>query len=87
MGWCWEWRTCCTRTLGEQVSLRTELAASLWSALADDNQLENAILNVAINSRDAMPDGGQLTIGCRRDGMNAINISREHHLNLHELSC
>ena len=52
MGWCWEWRTCCTRTLGEQVSLRTELAASLWSALADDDQLENAILSVAINSQD-----------------------------------
>jgi PAS domain S-box-containing protein len=50
------------RTLGEQVGLRTELAAGLWLALADDNQLENAILNLAINARDAMPDGGQLTI-------------------------
>jgi len=50
------------RTLGEQVRLRTELAASLWTALADDNQLENAILNLAINARDAMPDGRQLTI-------------------------
>ncbi len=50
------------RTLGEQVSLRTELADGLWPALADDNQLENAILNLAINARDAMPDGGQLTI-------------------------
>jgi CheY-like chemotaxis protein len=50
------------RTLGEQVSLRTELMAGLWPALADDNQLENAILNLAINARDAMPDGGQLTI-------------------------
>jgi PAS domain S-box-containing protein len=50
------------RTLGEQVSLRTELAGGLWPALADDNQLENAILNLAINARDAMPDGGRLTI-------------------------
>jgi len=50
------------RTLGEQVSLRTELAEDLWHALADDNQLENAILNLAINARDAMPDGGRLTI-------------------------
>jgi PAS domain S-box-containing protein len=50
------------RTLGEQVSLRTELDPALWPALADDNQLENAVLNLAINARDAMPDGGQLTI-------------------------
>jgi PAS domain S-box-containing protein len=50
------------RTLGEQVSLRTELAEALWPALADDNQLENAILNLAINARDAMPEGGRLTI-------------------------
>ncbi len=50
------------RTLGEQVSFQTALADSLWPALADDNQLENAILNLAINARDAMPDGGQLTI-------------------------
>jgi nitrogen-specific signal transduction histidine kinase len=50
------------RTLGEQVSFQTALTDSLWPALADYNQLENAILNLAINARDAMPDGGQLTI-------------------------
>jgi PAS domain S-box-containing protein len=50
------------RTLGEQVSLSTELSEGLWPALADDNQLENAILNLAINARDAMPEGGRLTI-------------------------
>ena len=37
-------------------------AAGLWTVHADRQQLENAILNVAINARDAMPDGGKLTI-------------------------
>jgi PAS domain S-box-containing protein len=50
------------RTLGEQVQLRSKLAADLWTAFTDANQLENAILNLAINSRDAMPAGGELTI-------------------------
>ncbi len=50
------------RTLGEQVSLTIEMAPDLWPAVADDNQLESAILNLAINARDAMPNGGQLTI-------------------------
>jgi PAS domain S-box-containing protein len=53
------------RTLGEQVSLTTELDEDLWPALADANQLESAILNLAINSRDAMDKGGVLTIATR----------------------
>jgi PAS domain S-box-containing protein len=50
------------RTLGEEVSLETVLAGGLWCTFADPNQLENAILNLAINARDAMPHGGKLTI-------------------------
>jgi len=50
------------RTIGEQVSLRLALDNDCPSALADANQLENAILNLAINARDAMPNGGLLTI-------------------------
>ena len=50
------------RTLGEKIQLELALAADLWPTLCDQNQLENSILNLAINARDAMPDGGKLRI-------------------------
>jgi PAS domain S-box-containing protein len=50
------------RTLGEQVAIETVLAGGLWRVLADPNQLEIGILNLAVNARDAMPNGGKLTI-------------------------
>jgi signal transduction histidine kinase/DNA-binding response OmpR family regulator len=50
------------RTLGEQIELEGVLAPRLWMVEADQNQLESAILNLAVNSRDAMPEGGKLTI-------------------------
>jgi PAS domain S-box-containing protein len=50
------------RTLGEAVSLETVLAGGLWRTHADPNQLENALLNLAVNARDAMPDGGKVTV-------------------------
>ncbi len=51
-----------TRTLGDNIRLATRLAHDLWTTLIDPSEIENAILNLAINSRDAMPDGGKLVI-------------------------
>ena len=50
------------RTVGPAITVETVAAAGLWPTLVDANQLENAILNLCINARDAMPDGGAITI-------------------------
>jgi PAS domain S-box-containing protein len=50
------------RSLGETIEVEVVLSPSLWRAEIDPNALENAILNLALNARDAMPDGGKLTI-------------------------
>jgi signal transduction histidine kinase/ActR/RegA family two-component response regulator len=53
------------RSLDERITIRTGLAGALWPVFVDPSQLENAILNLAVNARDAMPDGGWLTIETR----------------------
>jgi PAS domain S-box-containing protein len=50
------------RTLGEDIAVKAATGADLWRALADPSQLDDAILNLAVNARDAMPKGGQLVI-------------------------
>jgi PAS domain S-box-containing protein len=50
------------RSVGEKVALELKLAPGLWPAVTDENQLENALLNLVINGRDAMPDGGRIVI-------------------------
>jgi CheY-like chemotaxis protein len=50
------------RTLGEHIELVTDLAEGLWSVKADGGQLEQVLVNLAVNARDAMPSGGTLTI-------------------------
>ena len=54
-------------TIGPQIALRLDLATDLPLAHADANQVEMAILNLAVNARDAMPDGGALTISAKLD--------------------
>jgi PAS domain S-box-containing protein len=50
------------RTLGERITFELVTAGGLWLTKCDPNQLENAVLNLVINARDAMPDGGTLTV-------------------------
>ncbi|WP_210484923.1 hybrid sensor histidine kinase/response regulator [Microvirga antarctica] len=50
------------RTIGPSIEISTELAPDLWPVITDRNQLEVALLNLAINARDAMPSGGKLVI-------------------------
>ena len=59
------------RTLGGRVSVRLDLDPHLWFALTDPTQTEMIILNLAINARDAMPDGGQLTLATRNTRVSA----------------
>ena len=61
------------RSLGETIEIETAGAAGLWTVEVDSNQLEVALLNLAVNTRDAMPTGGKLTI----EAVNAI-LDREY---------
>ncbi|HEU0099923.1 MAG TPA: ATP-binding protein [Allosphingosinicella sp.] len=68
------------RTLGERVEIRTDLAEGLCAIEVDPAQLESAILNVAVNARDAMPEGGALTLHTGQapplaDGRQAIFVA------------
>jgi PAS domain S-box-containing protein len=65
------------RSLGEHIEIGSKHAADLWPATVDPGQLENAVLNLAVNARDAMPDGGRITI----ETLNAVLDAREAEIN------
>jgi signal transduction histidine kinase/CheY-like chemotaxis protein len=66
------------RTIGEATSLDLRLGDGLWTVRCDHNQLENALLNLAINARDAMPNGGTLTIETANRQLDAASARRHH---------
>jgi len=61
------------RTLGSDIEIALDVADGLWPVEVDASQLQNAILNLAINARDAMPDGGRLTISAGNQGGGVDN--------------
>lgn len=62
------------RTIGDTIAVKIEAQADLWPVFVDPHQLENAMLNLAVNARDAMPDGGTLTIATRNVILRADEI-------------
>ena len=64
------------RTVGPSITIQTA-GADLWSALVDPSQLENALLNLCINARDAMPDGGRITIEAANRAIDATAAKRQ----------
>ena len=69
------------RTVGPSVAIEVVGAEGFWIAMVDRNQLENALLNLCINARDAMPDGGRLTITTTNERMSE-KVARERDLPL-----
>jgi len=70
------------RTIGETITVQTRLADDLWLTAIDPNQLESALLNLAVNARDAMNGGGRLTI---ETSNVQVDVSRANH-HMSELS-
>ena len=69
------------RTVGLDIAVEIVGASGLWPTLVDPNQLENAVLNLCINARDAMPDGGKLTIETANKWMDE-RAARRHDLQI-----
>ncbi len=68
------------RTIGEAVEVETVIAGGLWNTIADPAQVESAVLNLAINARDAMPGGGKLTIELANTSLDDVYALREQDI-------
>jgi signal transduction histidine kinase/CheY-like chemotaxis protein len=69
------------RAIGPEIQLRLELGGGKWDVICDAHQLEGALMNLAINARDAMPDGGELTISASDRKLTASDLSDQEQAN------
>jgi CheY-like chemotaxis protein len=65
------------RTLGEQIELASSLSPRVWTVEVDQNHLESALLNLAVNARDAMPSGGKLTIETQNTYLDQTYVEKD----------
>ena len=75
------------RTMGENIRIELVLAGGLWTTLCDANQLESAILNLCINARDAMPDGGMLTVETSNASLDDGYVNKTRDLKAGQYVC
>ncbi len=72
--------TLANRVLGEQIEIVEELGSDLWAVFADPGQIEDALLNLSLNARDAMPNGGKITFRTRNATLDEHDVSVDAEL-------